>query len=221
MRRADAELLLLLALTQTGRALVDDERRLSAVSEVRVDGRDDDVDVGDAAVRDEDLGAVDEPAVTLALGRRPQGRDVRARIRFRDAERAECRLLGRAEHLRRPRERLLRRAACRQCRKGKSRPEDAERDTGTPPRRLFERDRHHQSRFVLADLHVKVERVQADLRCLLHDGPRELFGLVVFGGDRTDLFLSEVVNPLPELFLFRSQSEIGHSRNSSTPSVGL
>ena len=37
------------------------------VAELRVDGGDDDVDVGDAAVGDEDLGPVQDPFVAVAL----------------------------------------------------------------------------------------------------------------------------------------------------------
>src|SRR6201999_4495303 len=53
---ADPELRLLLALGQPRRPLLDHEGGLAAGAERRVDGGDDDMDVGDAAVGDEDLG---------------------------------------------------------------------------------------------------------------------------------------------------------------------
>ena len=58
-----------LPMAKPGRALLDDERGLAAVAERGVDGGDDDVDVGDAAVGDEDLGAVEDPLVAVALAR--------------------------------------------------------------------------------------------------------------------------------------------------------
>ena len=71
LRGADPELGLLLAEREAGVVLGDDEGRLAAVAEVRVDGRDDDRDVGDAAVGDEGLGPVENPVFAVALGGRP------------------------------------------------------------------------------------------------------------------------------------------------------
>ena len=79
LRRADAELRLLVAELQPGVVLRDDEGGLAAVAELGVDGRDHDGDVRDAAVRDEGLGAVQDPVVAVALGGRAQRLDVGAR----------------------------------------------------------------------------------------------------------------------------------------------
>jgi hypothetical protein len=74
VRGADPELLLFLALLDPFAVLAgDDERRLPADPELRVDGRDDDVDVRDAAVGREDLLSVEDPAVVNALGLRTKG----------------------------------------------------------------------------------------------------------------------------------------------------
>ena len=204
MRRADAHLPFFLALAKARRVLVDDERRLSAVTQTGLDRRDDDVHVGDATVGDEDLRAVQQPAVALALRRRAQRRHVRSRVRFGHAERAEARVFRRAEHLRRPlhnRFGVLR----RDRREGQTRSEDRERDARASPRAFLQRDRERQTAFVRAELHVEVERVHADLGGLLHDGPREVFALVVLLGCGTDLFLGEVVNPLLEFELLCGQ----------------
>src|SRR5437899_7295962 len=74
VRRADPELLLLLALTDPLVVLTrDDEARLAADAERRIDGGDDDVDVGETAVRGEDLLSVEDPPAVDAFGLRPEG----------------------------------------------------------------------------------------------------------------------------------------------------
>ena len=62
------------------------------MAEVRVDGRDHDGHVGDAAVRDEGLGAVQDPVVAVALGGRAQRLDVGAGLRLGDGVGAELRV---------------------------------------------------------------------------------------------------------------------------------
>ena len=56
----------------------DDEGRLAAVAQLGVDGGDDHGHVGDAAVGDEDLGAVEDPLVAVELGGGAQRADVGA-----------------------------------------------------------------------------------------------------------------------------------------------
>ena len=90
-----------------GRVLADDEGGLAAGAERRVDGGDDDVDVGDAAVGDEDLGAVEDPLVAVALGRRLQALHVGAGLRLGDGVGAELDLLAAAEALGHPLRDLL------------------------------------------------------------------------------------------------------------------
>ena len=83
VRGADPDLRLLLALAQARGALLDHERGLAAVAELGGDVGDDDVDVGDPAVGDEDLGPVEHPLVAVALRRRAQALDVGAGLRPR------------------------------------------------------------------------------------------------------------------------------------------
>ena len=112
VRCADAVLLELRALAQSGRVRRHDERRLTARAERRIDGRDDDVHVGDATVRDPCLLAVEDPLVLRLVvdGARLHAGDVGTGIGLGDAERAELHLLRGAVALRRPLADLLRRA---------------------------------------------------------------------------------------------------------------
>ena len=115
---------------------------------------------------------------------------------------------GGAEHLRRPREELVRRAGGRERRQREAGAEDREADAGAAPADLFHDQRQAETgRVAQHRVRVEVEPVQPDLRRLLHDGPRELLGLVVLRGDRTDLVLGEVVCPLLELFLLLAQAK--------------
>ncbi len=83
------------------------KRRLAAVAELGVDGRDDDVDLRVLAVGDEDLLAVEDPVVALALGAGAEVADVGAGLRLGDGEGPDLGVLGGAEHLGRPLEELL------------------------------------------------------------------------------------------------------------------
>ena len=80
VRGADADLVLLLALRVALAVLLDDERGLAAVAELGVHGGHDHGHVGDAAVGDEDLGAVQDPLVRglVELGGGAQRLDVGA-----------------------------------------------------------------------------------------------------------------------------------------------
>ena len=104
-----------------GRVLADDEGGLAARAERRVDGGDDDVDVGDAAVGDEDLGAVEDPLVAVALGGRLQALDVGAGLRLGDRVGAELDLLAAAEALGNPLARSARACRRRRCRRRRGR----------------------------------------------------------------------------------------------------
>ena len=66
VRRAAAELLELAHHLQPGRPAGHHEQRLAAVAELGVDGGVDHVHVGDPAVADPDLVAVDDPVVAVA-----------------------------------------------------------------------------------------------------------------------------------------------------------
>ena len=83
---------------KAGRALRDDERRLAAVAEHRIHRRDHDVDVGDAAVRDEHLRPVEDPFVAVALGGRAQRLDVGSGGGLGHRVRAVLDLVARPKH---------------------------------------------------------------------------------------------------------------------------
>ena len=109
---ADAVLLELLALADAGRAGRDDEGRVAAGAELRLDGEHEDVHVGDAAVGDPGLRAVEHPFVLglVVDGAGLERADVGAGVRLADAEGAELDLVRRAEALRDPLDDLLGRA---------------------------------------------------------------------------------------------------------------
>ena len=75
--------------------------------QLRVDRRDHDVDVGDPAVGDEDLGAVEDPLVAIELRRGLQALDVGAGLRLGDGIGTERDLVVGAEALRDPLRDLL------------------------------------------------------------------------------------------------------------------
>ena len=109
VRGADAVLAELLALGEAFGAGRDDEAGLAAGAEFGVDGGHDDVDVGDAAVGDPGLGAVEDPFVVglVVDGAGADRADVAARVGFGDAEGAQLDVVGGAEHLRGPFQDLL------------------------------------------------------------------------------------------------------------------
>src|SRR5437016_2313182 len=92
MRGADAHLLFLLAHTQTLGPRRHDEAGLAPRAKLRLDRGHHDVDVGDAAVGDEDLLAVDHPLAVFADGARLHRRHVGARVRLGDREGAQSRI---------------------------------------------------------------------------------------------------------------------------------
>src|SRR6185312_16011559 len=98
VRGADAVLLELLALADARRTRRYDERRLAARGELRLDRRDDDVPVGDAAVGRPGLGAVEHPLTGRLVPDRTRlhRADVTACVGFRGAERAELDVVRRA-----------------------------------------------------------------------------------------------------------------------------
>ena len=88
----------------TGRSVGHDERGLAPAAELRVDRGHDDVDVGDAAVGDPGLGAVQDPLVVRLVVDRAgaQRRDVAAGVGLGDPEGRELDVVGRPVALRHP-----------------------------------------------------------------------------------------------------------------------
>ena len=136
-------LLSFLPWAQAGRALLDHERRLAAGAELGVDGGDDHVDVGDAAVGDEDLGPVQDPLVAVALGGRLQALDVGAGLRLGDRVGAELDLIGAAEAVGHPAGDLVGGAGGGDAGGGEARAGDRERDARAAPVELLGRDHLH------------------------------------------------------------------------------
>ena len=112
VRRAATELVELADHLQAGRATGHDEQRLSLVAELLVDHGVDDVDVGDAAVADPHLVAVDDPVGvltrTIAASRGAQVAHVAAALGFGDRQRGELEIAWCSETFGRPFEHLLR-----------------------------------------------------------------------------------------------------------------
>ena len=112
VRRAATELVELADHVQAGCATGHDEQRLSLVAELLVDHGVHDVDVGDAAVADPHLVAVDDPVRvltrTIAASRGAQVAHVAAAFGFGDRQRGELEIAWCSETFGRPFEHLLR-----------------------------------------------------------------------------------------------------------------
>ena len=212
--RTDAVLEVLLTLAESLRAGRDHERGVPAALQLRFDGGDDDVHVGDAAIGDPRLGAVEHPLVGGLVVHRPraQARHIRSGVGLADAERAELHLVGGAVALRHPLHRLLGRAGAGDPRRRESRPHDRHADAGVTPEQLLDRHRQRQAGGITHRVEHEVEPVQADLRGLFDDRERELLALVPLVGGGTDHGLGEVVDPLLDLqlVLVEVEREVRH-----------
>src|SRR3954451_3125264 len=211
LRGPDPELVLLLAHAEAGRVLRDDERGLAAVAERRIDRRDDDVDVGDPAVGAEDLGAVEDPFVAVALRRRPQRADVRAGAGLGDRVRAELDLVARAEALGHPAADLLRRAGRRDPGRGERRAGDRQADPGAAPVQLLGVDGVHEAGLVRPDTLEVRHAVQPTGARLADDLVRDALLAVVAGRRRTHDVAREGVAMALEGELLVAEAEV-HGR---------
>ena len=131
---------------QAGGAARHDEQRLPAVAELLVDDGVDDVDVGDAAVADPHLVAVDDPVVPVAARGGAQVADVAAALGFGDRQRGQLEVTGRAEALRRPVQHLLRRRRLTDRRQGQRGHHDREPDPGAAPEQFLHEHRAARGR---------------------------------------------------------------------------
>ena len=162
-----------------GVSLGDDERGLAAVAELRVDGGDDDVDVGDPAVGDEDLGPVQDPLVAVALGGGPQALDVGAGLRLGHRVGAELQLVADAEALGHPLGDLLGRAGGGDAGGGEPGAGDRQRDPGAAPVHLLGVDDPELAVRVGGVALQLLEAAESLAAGLLHDLPRNaLVGVV-------------------------------------------
>ena len=178
------------------------------MAELGIDGGDDHVDVGDASVRDEDLGAVEHPLVAVELRRRAKALDVGARLRLGHRVGAELDLVPRAQALGDPSGDLLggarRGEACR--RQGRSR--DRQRDPRAAPVELLRVDHRELAIGIVAQPLEVVDAVQAPLPGGLDYLPRRRFLGVVLRCHRTDHLGPEAATQGLELPLLLAQPEI-------------
>ena len=195
--------------SQPGRAGRDDERGVAARAELAVDRGDDDVDVGDAAVRGPGLLAVQDPLVLglVVLGGGADGRDVRAGVGLGGAERGDLRLLDRAVALRDPLAHLLGRALAEDRGDREAGALDREADAGVAPEELLVDDREGEAGGVGEELRHALEAVEADLRGLLDHRPRRLLALVPLVGGGADDVLGEAVDPVADVLLVLRELE--------------
>ena len=208
-------LLELLALAEAGRAGGHHEAGLPARPEVGIDGRHDDVHVGDAAVGDPRLGAVDHPLVLglVVDGAGAERADVGAGVGLGNGERGDLELVVLApEALRHPLHDLLGGAVGEDAGDAEDGAEDAEGDAGVAPAHLLHDDRDGEAGGVAEDVGDEVERVEADLGRLLDDRPGRLLPLVPFLAGGADDVLGEVVDPFLDLdlVLVEVEREVGH-----------
>ena len=191
-----------------GRVLADDEGGLAAGAERRVDGGDDDVDVGDAAVGDEDLGAVEDPLVAVALGGRLQALHVGAGLRLGDRVGAELDLLAAAEALGNPLADLLGGAGRGDARRGEAGAGDRQGDAGAAPVELLGRDHLHLALLVGGGALDALEAAEALLARLLDHLPGDALLFVVLAGGGPDHLAGEGPAALLVLLLLVVQCEI-------------
>ena len=201
---AQAVLLDLGALAEALRAGRDDEAGLAAGAELGVDGGDDHVHVGDAAVGGPGLLAVDDPLVGASrrTSRGSAAMDTsRARVGLGDAERGDLRVGLGAVALRDPLAELLARAGGEDRGDGERRAHDRHADPGVAPEQLLVDDRQHQAGLVGVELRQRLEAVEADLRRLLDQRPGRLLALVPLRRGGADDVRGEPVDPLAHVEL--------------------
>ena len=192
----------------------DHERGLAARAEVAVDARDHHVHVRDAAVGRPRLLAVEDPLVLRLVVDRAgaQRGDVGAGVGLGDAERADLRVLRRAEALRDPLAHLLGRAAGEDAGRRERRAHDRHADAGVAPEQLLVDDRERQAGRVGVELRQRLEAVEADLGRLADDRPGRLLLLVPLGGRGADDVGGEAVDPVADVALVVGEVEVEGDR---------
>ncbi len=188
--------------------------RVPAALQLGIDGGDHDVHVGDAAVGDPRLGAVQHPLVGRLVVHRPgpQARHVGPGVGLAHAERAELHLVGGAVALRHPLHRLLGRAGAGDAGGREARSHDRHADPGVTPEHLLDGDRQREAGGIAHRVEHEVEAVQPDLGGLFDDRVRELLALVPLVGGGADHVLGEVVDPFLDLqlVLVEVEREVRH-----------
>ena len=183
----------------------------ATVARRAVRGGEDDVEVGDAAVGDEALGAVEDVGVAVAPRGGGHRGDVGAGARLGERHRAEAVALD--DRLQQAL--LLLVGAGQQDRDaGEMRAAEDGRHAAAAPGQLFGDDAVGQ--FIgdaqAAELLGEGEGRQAQLARLAHQLPRELFALVQFRRDGADLLLGEGMRKLLHGLLLVGEGEVDHRR---------
>ena len=202
-----------------------DEAGVAPRAELGVDDRDHHVDVGDAAVGDPCLGAVQRPLVLglVVHSAGPHRRDIGTGIGLRRAEGAELDVVGGAVTLGHPFHDLLARGRGRDASSGERAPHEGHGDAGVTPEQLFQGDHHRQpGRVVHHHLGHELPPVEPDLGGLFDDRPGRLLDFVPVVSGRTHDLFGEPVDPLLQLNLIfvEIQGVVSHvasrsSRNTS------
>ena len=180
-----------------------DEAGLTATLELGLHRGDDYVNVGNAAVGDPCLGAVEHPLVggLVVDSTGAQRRNIATGVWLADAECAELHIVGGAVTLGHPLHHLLRRAVARNTGGGESRTHDGHTDAGIAPEQFFDGHGQGEPSGIGHCVHQEIKAVETDLGGLLNDWPRELLGFVPLAGGGADHGYCEVVNPLLDLQL--------------------
>ena len=185
--RAEAELRLLPPRRDAGVARLDEKRGDRAV-----ELREDDRQLGDAAVRDVALLAVEDVLVAVAAGGRLDSGDVGAGAGLGERDRGEAALLG--GEPRQPALLLLLGARTEQRPHGEHRRPDRRSQAGAAPRELLrDQARRHRRDAAAAVLGRDRVRRQPERRRLREQLGRAVLALVPLARDRAQLALGELV----------------------------
>ena len=129
----------------------------------------------------EDLCAIEDPLVPIALGSRLEALDVGPRLRLGDGIGAELEVVVGPEALGHPAHDLLGRAGSRDPGGGQAGARDRQRQTGAAPVQLLGVDHRHLAVGVGSHALQVLDALQAPIAGLLDDLPRNAFVTVVLG----------------------------------------
>ncbi len=181
------------------------------------------MDVGDAAVGDPGLCAVEQPLVGgfLIHSSGSVCGHVGAGVGLGCGKGPELDVVGVAVALRHPFHDLFTGSRGGDARGRKTRSHDRHADAGVAPEQLFQSHRHRQPGPVVHhDLGHELPAVEPDLGRLFQNRPRCLLPLVPFLGRRTDHIIGKVVDPFLQLQLVFVEVEGEFTHRTSCSPVG-
>jgi hypothetical protein len=184
------------------------------VAEFFVDDRVDHVHVGDPAVADPHLVAVNYPVATVALSRGPQIADVAAALGLGDRQRRELEVTRRAEALRRPLQHLLGGSGLADRGQRQRRHHDRQTDSGATPEQLFHEHRQRKPGRVADEIAIEQRTVEAALGGLFEHRPGVLLLLVVVQGHRPDDRFGELVGSPGQVVLCGGRRQVERHKRS-------